>query len=183
MSAVTPQLLTAQAFWQLPETEQQRELVQGEVIETMPPGGRHGIIALVLGARLHTWAQQGSSGYVGVESGFILSRNPDTVRAPDVFYVRAERIPEGGVPEAFWDMAPDLAVEIVSPSESAAEVRDKVRDYLSAGTPLVWVIYPHSQEVMVHTPDGAAQTYSGQDVLQHADILPGFTCVAADLFV
>jgi Uma2 family endonuclease len=182
MGAVAPQTVTAEAFWQLPETEYQRELVRGEVVETMPAGGRHGIIAARLVFRLQTWIEQGAGGYVGVESGFILGRNPDTVRAPDVFYVRADRIPEGGVPEAFWDMAPDLAVEIVSPSESADEVREKVRDYLAAGTPLVWVVYPRSQEVLVHTPDGAAYTYSGQDILQHADMLPGFTCVAADLF-
>jgi len=182
MSAVTPQLLTAEAFWQLPETELQRELVRGEVIETMPPGGRHGIIAAEIVFRLRDWIRQGAGGYVGVESGFILARNPDTVRAPDVFYVRADRLPKGGVPEAFWDMAPDLAIEIVSPSESADEVREKVRDYLAAGTPLVWVIYPRSQEVLAHTPDGAAQTYTGQDALQHAEVLPGFTCVVADLF-
>jgi Uma2 family endonuclease len=183
MSTVAPQTVTAEAFWQLPETEQHRELVRGEVVETMPPGGRHGIIALVIGSQLRSWALTGPGGYVGGESGFILARNPDTVRAPDVFYVRADRLPEGGIPEAFWDMAPDLAIEIVSPSESADEVREKVRDYLAAGTPLVWVVYPRSQEVLVHTPDGAAHTYSGQDILQHADVLPGFTCVVADLFL
>ncbi len=183
MGAVTPQIVTAEAFWQLPETEQHRELVRGEVVETMPPGGRHGIIAIEIAFRLRDWVRQGASGYVGAESGFILSRNPDTVRSPDVFYVRADRIPATGVPEAFWDMAPDLAIEIVSPSESADEVLEKVRDYLTAGTALVWVVYPRSQTVMVYTPDGHAQTYSSQDVLQNADVLPGFTCVVADLFL
>src|SRR3712207_4037342 len=132
MSTVTPQLVTAEAFWNLPETEGQRELVRGEVIETMPPGGRHGSIALGIGSLLRSWVFSGPGGYTGVEAGFILSRNPDTVRSPDVSYVRAERIPETGVPEAFWDMAPDLAVEVVSPSESADEVLEKVRDYLTA---------------------------------------------------
>jgi Uma2 family endonuclease len=99
-----------------------------------------------------------------------------------VFYVRAERIPPDGIPESYWDIAPDLAVEIVSPSESAADVREKVRDYLAAGTALVWVIYPRTQEVIVHTPDGLARTYSRHDVLAHFDILPEFTCVIAELF-
>jgi Uma2 family endonuclease len=121
-------------------------------------------------------------GCVGVESGFILGRNPDTVRSPDVFYVRAERIPTTGIPEGFWEVPPDLAVEVVSPSESAADVRDKVRDYLSAGTQLVWIIYPRSREVMVHTPDGLAKTYSEGDELAGFEVLPNFTCVVASLF-
>jgi Uma2 family endonuclease len=182
VGAVRPQLLTAEDFWLLPESETQRSLVRGEVIEAVPPGGLHGVIALRLGARLEMWARSGPGGYVGVESGFILRRNPDTVRGPDVFYVRAERLSTSGVPEAFWEMAPDLAVEIVSPGESAEEVREKVRDYLAAGTPLVWFVYPRIQEVIVHTPDGLAQTYSGNDVLEQFDVLPGFSCVVAELF-
>jgi Uma2 family endonuclease len=130
---------------------------------------------------LQTWTASGPGGCVGIESGFVLHREPDTVRGPDVFYVRAERIPASGIPEAFWELAPDMAVEIVSPSDSAAEIRDKVRDYLTAGTRLVWVMYPRTQEVIVHTPDGLARTYSRDDVLGEFDILPGFTCAVAEL--
>jgi Uma2 family endonuclease len=79
-------------------------------------------------------------------------------------------------------MAPDLAVEIVSPSETADEVRAKVRDYLAAGTPLVWTIYPRTREVVVHTADGLARAYSDSDVIEHPDVLPGFTCAVAELF-
>ena len=182
MSAVTSRLLTAEDLWRLPGNGKRRALVRGEVIETMPPGGQHGTIASALGTRLGLWARSGPGGCVGVESGFILARNPDTVRGPDVFYVRAERLPPGGIPESYWEMAPDLAVEIVSPSESAEDVREKVRDYLAAGTDLVWVIYPRTQEVIVHTPDGLARTYSQHDVLAHFDILPEFTCGIAELF-
>lgn len=115
-------------------------------------------------------------------SGYILRRNPDTVRGPDVFFVRAARIPEAGVPEAFWEIPPDLAVEVVSPGESAEEVREKVRDYLAAGTPLVWIVYPRTREVIVHTPDGTAHTYGSTDTLEQFDTLPGFTCTVAELF-
>jgi Uma2 family endonuclease len=159
VDAVKPQLLTAEDFWRLPGSGKRRILVRGEVIETMPPGGRHGAVALRLGARLEAWVRSGPGGYVGVESRFVLRRNPDTVRGPDISYVRADRIPSTGIPEAFWEIAPDLAVEMMSSSESAEEVREKVRDYLVAGTPLVWVIYPRTQEVVVHTPDGLARTY------------------------
>ena len=182
MSAVAQHLLTAEDFWQLPETDRQRELVRGEMIEVMPPGGQHGAIASELNAQLRAWAKAGPKGCVGVESGFILAHHPDTVRSPDVFYVRVERIPAIGIPEGFWELAPDLAVEVVSPSESAADVRDKVRDYLSAGTQLVWVIYPRSREVIVHTPDGLAKTYSHDDELTGFEVLPNFTCVVASLF-
>jgi Uma2 family endonuclease len=182
MSPVTPRLLTAEDLWRLPDNGKRLVLVRGEVIKTMPPGGQHGMIALELGTRLRLWARSGPGGCVGVESGFILARAPDTVRGPDVFSVRAERIPPSGIPEFYWEIAPDVAVEIVSPGESAADVREKVRDYLAAGTALVWVIYPCTQEIIVHTPDGLARTYSRHEVLAHFDILPEFSCAIAELF-
>lgn len=182
MGTVATRPMTAEEFWRLPGDGKWRVLVRGEVVETMPPGARHGVVALRLGTRLHTWTASGPAGCVGVESGFLLHRDPDTVRGPDVFYVRAERIPASGIPEAYWHLAPDVAVEIVSPNESADEVREKVRDYLAAGTCLVWVMYPRTQEVIVHTPDGLARTYSRGDVLGEFDILPGFACAVAELF-
>jgi Uma2 family endonuclease len=183
MSSVTQQLLTAHDLRLLPETGIRRELVRGEVVEDMPPGGRHGAIAALLAMLLQLWIKQTIRGYVGVESGFVLAQDPDTVRAPDVSYVRADRIPPDGIPDSYWELAPDLAVEIVSPHETADEVRAKVRDFLAAGTPLVWVIYPRSQEVIAHTPDGLARTYQAEDVLEHPAVLPGFVCQVAELFV
>src|SRR4051812_21664558 len=108
--------LTAEEFWLLPDTEMQRSLINGEVVETMPPGARHGKIASKFTLRLGVWALENRAGEVGVEAGFILARNPDIVRGPDVYFVSADRIPDDGVPEAFWELAPDLAVEVVSPS-------------------------------------------------------------------
>jgi Uma2 family endonuclease len=183
MSAVTPRLLTAEELWRLPDNGKRRDLVRGEVMETVPPGGRT--------ARSHCpgtghaftgMGEAWAGGCVGVESDFILSRDPDTVRSPDIFYVRAKRLSGTGIPEAYWEIAPDLAVEIVSPSESADDVREKVRHYLTAGTSLVWIVYPRTQEVIVHTPDGLARAYSGNDVLEVGDLLPGFTCRVAELF-
>jgi Uma2 family endonuclease len=176
------QLLTAEEFWQLPEDEMRRELVEGEVIESMPPGARHGMVASSFDTFLRQWSQQIGGGYVGVEAGYILMRGPDVVRAPDVSYVRKERIPPTGVPDGFWDLAPDLAVEVVSPGQSAAEVREKVRDLLAGGTQLVWVAYPRTREVIAHTPDGLARVYAASDTLAHAEVLPGFACTVAELF-
>jgi Uma2 family endonuclease len=134
MGSVAQRLLTIEEFGRLPEDGMPRELVRGEVVETMPPGGVHGAIAAALATMLRSWANT-VGGYVGVEAGYVLARNPDTVRGADVSYVRADRIPASGVPEAFWPNAPDLAIEIISPGETADEVRAKVRDYLAAGTP------------------------------------------------
>jgi Uma2 family endonuclease len=172
--------LTAQEFWLLPETEGKRELVRGEVKVEMP-GGLHGDIALEIGTRLRVWAKAGNHGYTGVEAGYLLAQNPDFVRLPDVSFVSSERIPSTGVPDAFWTIAPDLAVEVVSPSEKADDIQEKVFDYLLAGTLLVWVVYPRTQQVVVHTPDGIARTLKGEDRLGTA-VLPGFSCIVRELF-
>ncbi len=182
MISIGQQLLTVADYWRLPGTHMQRALVRGEVLETMPPGGRHGVIAAILCGLLRLWARSGPRGVVGVESGFVLGRNPDTVRGPDVFYVRQTRLPVGGIPEGFWEISPDLAVEVISPSETAEEVREKVRDYLASGTPLVWVIYPRTEEVVVHTPDGLARSLAAGDTLDAPDVLSGFSCPVGELF-
>ena len=173
--------MTADEFWRLPEGEGKRELVRGEVVEEMP-SGLHGDVALEIGSRLRTWAKAGKHGYTGVEAGYILAQDPDLVRLPDVSFVRNERIPQTGIPDKFWEFAPDLAVEVVSPSETAEEVQEKVYDYLTAGTVQVWVVYPRRQQVVVHTPDGLARTLQDQDTLEAPKLLPGFGCKVAELF-
>ena len=180
---IAEKLMTVEEFARLPEGETRLELIRGKVIETMPPGGVHGKIASKLLTRLETWASDSQLGETGLESGFILALDPDTTRSPDAFFIRADRAAEaGGTPEAFWKIPPDLAVEIVSPSETAEEIREKVRDYLLAGTPLVWVVYPRTREVIEHTPDGLARTRSENDTLENEAVLPGFSCVVRELF-
>ena len=180
--SIETRLVTARKFWLMPGDRKHRELVRGEAIEAMPPGGLHGFVASESSSRLRIWARSGPGGYVGVEAGFVLARNPDTVRGPDVSYVRAERIPETGIPEALWELAPDLAVEVVSPGDHAGEVREKVREYLVSGTQLVWEIHPRTREVIEHEPDGNSRAYSGQDQLENPEVLPGFSCVVDELF-
>jgi Uma2 family endonuclease len=181
MSAVAENLMTAEEFEKLPDTHMRRELVRGKVTETMPIGGIHGNVAGNIYTALRLWAKQDSRGFVAFEVGYRLERNPDTTRGPDVSYVRAERIPASGIPEGYWNFAPDLAVEVVSPSETAQAVRDKVHDFLTAGTPLVWVAYPRTREVVAHTADGLARTFGAEDVLE-SEVLPGFHVVVSELF-
>jgi Uma2 family endonuclease len=182
VTALATRPISLEEFAAMPEGKSRRVLVRGEVIETMPPGGIHGGIAVEMATWLKLWARALASGYVGVKSGFVLEHGPDTVRAPDVSFVRQDRIPEASIPEGLWKLAPDLAVEVVSPSESAEDVREKIRDYLRAGTPLIWVIYPRTREVIEHTADGLARTKTGSDVLEDRTVLPGFSCRVELLF-
>ena|SRR5438034_1157203 len=181
MSSVAQRLITAEEFWRLPGSKHQ-ELVRGEIIETMPPNKEHGRIALVIGKLLLLWVEQGAGGEAGVESGFILAHDPDTVRGPGAYYVSAHRILSDDRFSAFWTVAPDLAVEVISPGETVGEIREKINDYLAAGTPLVWTVHPRTREVVAYTPDGLARTYSEDDVIEYPDVLPGFSCKVAELF-
>ncbi len=182
MSSVAPKLLTAEEFRHSGDNGIRRELVAGEVVVSKPLGGIHGVIARRLSARLGEWADSGSLGVVGTESGFILDRNPDLVRGPDVYFVAAANIPPSGVPEAFWPLAPTLAVEVISPDETAVEIRTKVLEYLHAGSALVWIVYPRSREVIAHTPYGLSRTFSESDTLRDDQLLPGFRCPVTELF-
>ncbi len=158
-----------------------RELIRGTVIENSYLGAEAGIILGNVGGVVHVWAKQQAKSYCGFRVGHVLARNPDTVRTADVSYIRAEHFSEKNIPEGFWDLAPDLAVKVISPWETAQGIRDKVTDFLTASTRLVWVVYPRTQEVTVHTPDALARTYGVNDILEF-DVLPGFTCSVKDLF-
>jgi Uma2 family endonuclease len=182
MSSTAQTLITADELLHMPDNGKRRELVYGEVVETMPPGAIHGAIAIILGTLLRLWSKSGQGGYVGTESGFVLVHEPDLVRSPDVSYVSAARIPAAGIPTGYWHLAPDLAAEIVSPGDTAEEVREKVREYLAAGTQLVWFVYPTTREIVAHTPDGLARTFGTDATLEAPDVLPGFSCRVAEVF-
>ena len=178
----TTALLTAEELAQLPAVESARhELVRGELVTMAPPGFGHGQDALAIGSRLRAHVRQHSGGHVVVEAGFVLERDPDTVRAPDVAFVRHDRVPEGGV-SGFFDGPPDLAVEVVSPSDTAAEVVEKVREYLDAGTRLVWVVERRTRTITVYRPDGTAQLLTAGDTLQGEDVVGGFSVRVEEIF-
>src|SRR5437764_14513452 len=124
--------MTAEELYDLPTDHLRHELVRGELTTMPPTSGEHGAstfnIALLLGAFIK--AHDLGVG-AGAETGFLIGRNPDTVRAPDCAFVSKARIPSGGVPKKYWPMAPDLAVEVLSPSDSAGEVLEKIADWLA----------------------------------------------------
>lgn len=178
----TKALVTAQELWQLSEENTKYELVKGELVEMTPPGGTHGRTALRIGWLIQSFLKSKNLGEGMVETGYLLTSNPDTVRAPDVSFLSTEKIPAEGLPDSYVSGAPDLAVEIVSPGDTAAEIQSKVQDYLTHGSRLVWVVYPQQRLVVVHHPDGTARTLHETDTLTGEDVLPDFFCQVADIF-
>lgn len=158
------------------------ELIDGKIEESMPTGGFHGEIAVNIASLFKAWASANKEGKVGVESGFIITRDPDRVRAPDVWFIRQERIEGGRSPKGFWTVAPDLAVEIVSDSDTVGVLRGKLRDYFAIATPMVWLVYPDDQSVEVRTLDGKNLVFQTDDTLENLEAFPGFSCLVADLF-
>jgi Uma2 family endonuclease len=175
--------MTALEFLMMPDDGMLHELIRGEVT-TMPlPGWRHGAIAAEIGRLLANYVKTHRLGRVGAaETGFLIERDPDTVRGPDVSFVRQERLAEIKDPERHVPFAPDLAVEVLSPSDRPAEVAEKVAAWLSAGTRVVWVVDPGDRTVTIHAGDHPQRTLGAGDILDGGDCLPGFACAVADFF-
>ncbi len=158
------------------------ELVRGELIMMTPAGFEHGCIAADLCTRLSGFVRQEKLGLVtGAETGFQIGRNPDTVRAPDVGFVRAQRVPSTRT-RGFFQGPPDLAVEVLSPDDRAGKVLAKVNDWLAAGCLAVWVVDPARQTVSVYHKEGQTVTWGTADELSGGDVLPGFRLPIAEVF-
>lgn len=176
--------MTADELLRLPDNGMRRELIAGELHEMPPGGGEHGFIgnrgALRLGIFLEQHPEIGG-GLFAAETGFRLSRNPDTVRAPDVAYVGPDRLHlarVGGFPE----LAPDFVVEVVSPGDRAGEIQQKAEEWLRAGVRLVWVLYPATRSAMAYHDDGTVRLLHADDTITAEPVLPGFACRLGDLF-
>jgi len=182
MTANTLKRLTIEEFVaQYPENER-LELVHGEVVPIRLCGGVHGGVKARVGTLLYGWADE-TRGAVGFSSGFVLARDPDTVRGPDVWFVRAERMRSSGVPEGFWEGAPDLAVEVVDFQDTEREVLERVQDLLEGATPLVWVVYPKLEQVQVFGSNGSVRTLEKGDTLEDERVLPGFRYLVSKCFM
>jgi len=166
------------------------ELVRGRLVVREAASFRHGAITLRIGIALHHHlvGEQARNGWslprgrlATADPGFTLARRPDTVRAPDIAYVSRERH-AAPMPDGFPEFAPDLAVEVRSPSDRAGAVVAKVGDWLSAGTAMVWVVDPPRQSVVVYCADGSVTVLGISDALNGEDVLPGFSRLLATLF-
>ena len=159
------------------------ELIKGELIHMSPSGARHGRIAGKICFLLIQHVEARSLGMVcGAETGFLATRDPDTVRGPDAMFVSRERMPPEESLDSYLPIPPDLAVEVVSPDDRWSEVEGKVSEYLDAGVRLVWVVDPKTRCVHVHRPHGPVDVLSSADDLSGGDVLPDFSCKVEELF-
>ena len=173
--------VTVDEFARLPDDDFKYELVSGVVHRMSPVGALHGRVVVRLAAALNAWAEKHQAGAVMSETGFVLVTNPDTVRAPDISFVRRERVATGGVPVGFWQGAPDLAVEVLSPDDRPRDIVVKVREYLTHGVSLVWVIDPDARTVTVHS-SAQPLTLTSEQRLEGDVFLPGFEVTVSRLF-
>ena len=178
---VDARLMTADELLRLPEDGSRYELVEGELKRMSPSGAEHGRIAARIAIHLGAHVRQHRLGEVYVaDAGFVLRRAPDTVRAPDVAFVRTERLMDT---DGFMPFAPDLSVEVLSPSDLASELRFKVSQYLRAGTGAVVVVDKAKRIVYVHRQSHANElTTIAENVLEIDDIVPGWKMPLSEIF-
>lgn len=176
--------MTADELLAMPDDGIRRELVDGEIREMVPAGWEHSVVAANLASDLNVFVRKNKLGAVGTaDPTFRLSTDPDTVRVPDVAFVRRERLQAaGGAIKGFVNGAPDLAVEVVSPNDRYSEVRAKVREYLAAGTAMVIVLDSEDRSATVYRPGRAPLELTEDDVLDGGDVVPGWTLPVRDIF-
>ncbi|MBI4578884.1 MAG: Uma2 family endonuclease [Planctomycetes bacterium] len=158
------------------------ELIQGELLRMSPGGFEHGTVAMEIGSYLADHVRRHKLGIVtAAETGFRIARNPDTVRAPDAAFVAAARV--SAIPRrGFFEGAPDLAVEVVSPDDRWSEVTAKVTGWLQAGAKMVWVVDPPNRTIAVYAASADVRILREQDTLDGGDIIPGLRIPVRDVF-
>ena len=166
--------MTAEELLRLNLPNKRTELVRGVLVVREPAGYQHGHVAAQLLAAIANHVNVNHLGRVfAAETGFTLARNPDTVRAPDVAFISTARLPEPP-PRGFAELAPDVAVEVLSPDDRPGEVLAKVGNWLTAGARLVWVVDPVRVLARVYRADGSESMLDETDALRGEDVLPEF---------
>src|SRR5690349_21092492 len=166
--------ITADEFFAMSFPNERTELVRGEVIRMSPTGAEHGVVAGTIHTLLNVHVRADKLGVVcAAETGFIIARDPDTVRAPDASFVSHERM--GGMPRPrkFWPFAPDLAVEVVSPGDTAEEIETKVGEWFAGGAHRVWVFYPVASKAHDYRSPTEVTILRAEDTLDGGDVVPG----------
>ena len=181
MAHAPDQLMTADDLLALGDIGR-AELINGELVRMSPAGFGHGRIAMRIARLLANHVEENALGIaVAAETGFLIRRNPDTVRAPDAAFISNDRLPDPLPDRGFFPGAPDFAVEVVSPEDTWSDVASKARDWLAAGTQLVWVVDPKTQTITAYTPTETATI--GRDEIASADpVVRGLKIVASDIF-
>jgi Uma2 family endonuclease len=157
------------------------ELIEGKIIETFPKDFLHGATLSRIGFHLGGFVDDYDLGDVVSGTGFQLGTS--TICGTDVAFVSSEKLAQVENQENYLPFAPDLAVEVVSPNNTADEIQEKVKLYLDAGTSQIWVSYPTINQVVVHYPDDTSKRLTNRDVIDGGDVLPGFSASVADFFL
>jgi Uma2 family endonuclease len=182
-SPETNRYVTAAEFLVHPVAAAPSELVRGTIHVMSPAGGIHGLVAGRVFALINTFVEQHRLGLCFADNtGFELAGLPDTVRSPDAAFVSAARLPREGIGPGWMRATPDLVVEVLSPSETAAELEDKVDDYRTAGTRLFWIVDPATRTVSVRATGDPERRLTESETIDGGDVLPGFTFAIARLF-
>ena len=181
MTTTKRKLITADELLLMPRDGSRYELIRGVLIEKMPTGDPHRVTVFLISALLDRYIEATDYGEGGAgEPGYRLDRTPDTVRAPDVVWIPPGRVPEGT--QGYPELAPDLAVEVKSPSNSNPEMAAKATMWLSYGSRMVWVADPQPVTVTVYRPNAIPIILHEDDILDGGDVLPGFTAPVWRLF-
>jgi len=181
--AVVRQQVAADELLHMPDDGFRYELVQGELRQMNPAGNVHGRVAMSIAWRLAQYVDANRLGTVyATQTGFRLSIDPDTVRAPDVASVSQARVETVGEVEGFWPEAPDLAIEVVSPGDSYTDVEEKVFAWLDAGTKMVVVINPRQRSATVYKSPNDITAFAEADVLNGGGVVPGFELAVREIF-
>jgi Uma2 family endonuclease len=182
MSATT-QLVTTEEFLRLPDSPYRHELVKGELI-TMPlPGEEHGAVIMNIAAPLAHYVKRNDLGVVYGETGFQIARNPDTVLGPDTAFVRKDRVEKAPISKSYRFGAPDLVVEVNSPSDNMKKIDRKIQQWLSAGARIVWSVDPKTRTVTVYEGSERVMVLGEADELTGGDVVPGFRLPVAQVFI
>jgi len=181
--ATKTQLMTAEDLLRMPDDGFCYELVRGELRKMAAAGYQHGRISMDISTPLDQHVRAHDLGTVcAAETGFTLASDPDTVRAPDVAFIRRERVTEVGDAAGYWPGAPDLAVEVISPGDTYTEVEEKIFDWLEAGTRMVIVVNPRRRLVTVYRTPADITVLTERDTLNGGDVVPGWTMPVRDVF-
>ncbi len=164
------------------EHDARYELVNGELKDRDMTSPEHGVIALNFGSELRAFVRNRNLGVVMTGARFLLRDEPSLLRIPDAAFISRANLPTGRLRGGHFRGAPDLAVEVVSPTDKAGELAVKIADYLMAGTQQVWIVEPTTRTVTVYRPGGAARVYGADDTLDGGDLLPGLALPVGDLF-
>ncbi|HEV7891830.1 MAG TPA: Uma2 family endonuclease [Pyrinomonadaceae bacterium] len=186
--STTTRLITADELLVMPRRDEHGnycilELIRGEVRRMSPSGVTHGIFCSEVGAEVRDFVKANDLGVVcGAETGFIVERDPDSVLGADVAFISQERLAKIENPDKFGPFAPDLAVEVMSPSNTVSEMEEKAALYFAAGARAMWVFNPKKKTVTVYNSPSDVRVLSEHDTLEGGDVLPGFKLELSKLF-